>query len=51
MFREQIRRAIEIMKNRDCGDNFTIIEKSDSEVKVEINWSLGNTEILVIKII
>lgn len=47
---EQIRQAVIIMKNRDPQYNITILEKTDEEVKVEINWSVGNVEVLVIKI-
>ena len=45
---EQLRQDIIILKNRDPQYNLTILENKDGKVKVEINWSVGDVEILEI---
>lgn len=48
--RKEIRNAIIILKQRDPGDNFTILEEKDNKIKVEVLWTQDEKEILVINI-
>ena len=50
MSRQEIRQAIIIKTNQDPQDNFTVLEKKEGEVKVEIHWTRDESEIIVIKI-
>ena len=51
MSRQEIRQAIIIKTNQDPQDNFTVLEKKEGEVKVEVHWAKSESEVMVIKII
>jgi len=48
MGRKEIRQAITILTQRDPQYNFTILEKKDNKIKVEVLWTKDEKEILVI---
>lgn len=49
--RKRIRELIIMKTNRDCGDNFTILEEKDNKIKVEVLWTADEKEVLVINLI
>ena len=50
MGRKETRQAIIILTQRDPQDNFTILEKENNKIKVEVLWTKDEREVLLINL-